>query len=225
MATSSPARSSASDHRPLRVGLTGGIGSGKSLVADLLAVHGAAIVDTDAIAHRLTAPGGHAIAAIRREFGDAFIDPSGALDRARMRAQVFGDDTARRRLEAILHPLIRAQAEADAAAANTAAYVVFAVPLLVESGDWISRVDRVLLVDCPVPEQVRRVIQTRGLPHAQVESIILRQASRAQRLAAADDVIVNAGSRSQVASRIARLHLHYGAMAARHAHAGQVQPL
>lgn len=225
MATSSPAKSSASDRRPLRVGLTGGIGSGKSLVADLLAGHGAAIVDTDAIAHRLTAAGGHAIAAIRREFGEAFIDPSGALDRARMRAQVFGDDAVRRKLEAILHPLIRAQAEADAAAATTAAYVVFAVPLLVESGDWISRVNRVLLVDCPVPEQIRRVTQTRGLARAQVESIIVRQASRAQRLAAADDVIVNAGSRSQVASRIARLHLHYGAMAARLAHGGDLQPL
>jgi dephospho-CoA kinase len=225
MATPSPAASSVSERRAFRVGLTGGIGSGKSLVADLLAGHGAAIIDTDAIAHRLTAPGGSAIAAIRERFGAQYVDASGALDRARMRARVFADDSARRELEAILHPLIRALADAQAAADRAAPYLVLAVPLLVESGDWSTRVDRVLLVDCPAHAQVRRVVQTRGLAREEVESIIARQASRAQRLAAADDVIVNAGARTQIAPRVARLHAHYCALAAAHADRGRAQPL
>jgi dephospho-CoA kinase len=216
MATPSPAASSASEGARFSVGLTGGIGSGKSLVADLLAAHGAAIVDTDAIAHRLTAPGGAAIDAIRLGFGAAFIDASGALDRARMRGHVFEHDAARQQLEAILHPLIRAAAEREAAAAPVGApYVVFAVPLLVESRNWVERVDRVLVIDCPVAEQVRRVVQSRGLSAALVRSIVAQQATRAQRLAAADDVIVNTWPAAQIAARVARLHVHYRACAGR----------
>lgn len=214
MGPSSPGASSASDPAPFAVGLTGGIGSGKSLVADLLAGHGAAIIDTDAIARALTAPGGAAIAPLRAAFGDAFIDAAGALDRARMRQHAFADPAARARLEAILHPLIRAESLARAAVARAAPYLVFAVPLLVESHDWTARVDRVLVVDCPVALQVERVAATRGLPHSQVEAIVRQQASRAERLAAADDVIENAGAMVLVAPRVARLHALYLRLAA-----------
>ena len=227
MANPSPAASSVSDPRRFSVGLTGGIGSGKSLVADLLAARGAAIVDTDAIAHRLTAAGGAAIAPIRAAFGAEFIDPQGALDRARMRARVFADGGARRALEDVLHPLIRAAAETDAAAApREAPYVVFAVPLLVESGNWAGRVDRVLVIDCPVAVQVARVVRTRALAPTLVEAIVAQQASRAQRLAAADDVLINAGTTAQLPPRIARLHMLYCALALQQrAAAGAAGPL
>jgi dephospho-CoA kinase len=213
MATTSRTASSASDNGRFRIGLTGGIGSGKSVVADLLAAQGATIVDTDVIAHQLTQPGGLAIEPIRRTFGDAFIDASGALDRRRMRHLVFSDPVERKRLESILHPLIRQHADERAANAAAAPYVVFAVPLLVESGNWRARVDRVLVVDCPVPDQVRRVVATRGLPPSQVNAIVAQQAARAQRLAAADDVLVNAGTVAQLAPRVARLHSHYCSIA------------
>ena len=198
----------------MRIALTGGIGSGKSLVAGLLAEHGAAIVDTDAIAHRLTAAGGEAIAAIVDRVGADFIDRRGALDRARMRARVFADAAAKTTLERILHPMIGAAAEREAMAAQAAPYLVFAVPLLVESADWRGRFDRVLLVDCPVVLQIERVLRTRALARAQVESIVARQASRADRLAAADDVIVNAGALTSIAARVARLHRRYMQLAA-----------
>src|SRR5438105_15537544 len=144
--------------RALRIGLTGGIGSGKSTVAGLLAAHGAVIVDSDAIARRLTLPGGGAIPAIRAEFGEALIDASGALDRERMRALAFADPQAKRRLEAILHPLIGIETEREAAASDSAVKV-FDVPLLVESGRWRARVDRVLVVDCSETTQLQRVTQ------------------------------------------------------------------
>jgi dephospho-CoA kinase len=175
---------------PWRIGLTGGIGSGKSTVAGLLAAHGAAVIDSDAIARRLTLPGGAAIPAIRAEFGPDLIDASGALDRERMRALAFADPHARRRLEAILHPLIGLATEREAAA-SSAPMVVFDVPLLVESGRWRARVDRVLVVDCDEDTQVRRVVQRAGWPEATVRAIIAQQASRAARLAAADAVIRN----------------------------------
>ena len=199
------------------IGLTGGIGSGKSLVADLFAQHGAAIVDTDAIAHALTHAGGAAIAPIRAAFGGRFIDRAGALDRAQMRQHVFAQPAERARLEAILHPLIRAAAEAQAGAAMSAPYVVYAVPLLVESKSWASRVDRVLVVDCPVETQIARVVATRGLPRAQVEAIVAQQASRQVRLDAADDIIENAGAAADVPPRVARLHARYAAAAGAHA--------
>lgn len=192
------------------VGLTGGIGSGKSAVADRFAALGAAIVDTDAIAHALTAAGGAAIEAIAREFGPDYIDAAGSLDRPRMRERVFNDPQAKARLEAILHPRIREAALAAAAqAAARAPYVVFVVPLLVESGTWRSRVDRLLVIDCSTATQEARVCARSGLDAALVRRIIAQQASRAERLAAADDVLVNEGTLAQLAPRVQRLHARY----------------
>jgi dephospho-CoA kinase len=200
--------------RRFSVGLTGGIGSGKSTVADMFAARGASIIDTDLIAHRMTAPDGPAIAAIRAQFGAPFIAADGAMDRARMRAHVFEEPGARARLEAILHPLIRAETERQAAQAD-GAYLIFVVPLLVESGGWRQRVSRVLVVDCPEDEQRRRVILRSGLPASQVEAIMQAQSSRAQRLAAADDVISNAGDALDLVPQVDRLHALYLDMSAR----------
>jgi dephospho-CoA kinase len=197
------------------VGLTGGIGSGKSVIAALLADAGAAVVDADALAHRVTAPGGAAIAPIRARFGAAVLTSDGALDRAAMRKLAFSDPAAKRDLEAIVHPLVRALALAEAAAhaAHGAPYVVFAIPLLVESGDWSRRVDRVLVVDCPATEQVRRVERRSGLGRAQIESIIGQQAPRSVRLAAAHDVLFNGAGLDSLPPRVARLHAAYLAQA------------
>lgn len=197
---------------PFTVGLTGGIGSGKSLVADLFAAHGAAIIDTDLIAHQLTMPGGLAIPAIGTAFGAGFIDADGAMDRAKMRQLVFADADAKQRLEAILHPLI--QQECERAAANAdGAYLMFAVPLLVESGRWRQRVTRILVVDCPEQQQIERVMRRSGLTEPQVRAIMAAQASRAERLAAADDVIVNDGPVTALAPQVERLHAQYLAQA------------
>lgn len=179
------------------IGLTGGIGSGKSTVARMLADRGAGIVDTDALARALTAPGGAALPAIAEAFGANSIGSDGALDRAHMRAVVFaGPDAAlaRRRLEAILHPLILDRALADArnlTRERPGWPVVFDVPLLVESGHWADRVDKVLVVECPPDEQVRRVIARSGWTEADVRRVIAQQASNAERRAVADAVIVN----------------------------------
>jgi dephospho-CoA kinase len=202
--------SSRSDPRRFLVGLTGGIGSGKSLVADELARLGAQIIDTDAIAHRLTAAGGPAIDAIRSAFGRKFVTVDGALDRARMRELVFSDAQARARLEAILHPAIRARAEslANETAADSA-YTIFVVPLLIESGAWRARVDRVLVVDCGTGTQVARVMRRNHLNARAAGAIIAAQTTRAARLDAADDIIVNEGPRAAVAQRAARLHDAY----------------
>ncbi len=177
----------------LTVGLTGGIGSGKSSVARRLQAHGAVIVDTDAMAHRLTAPGGAAIAPIRATFGPEAIDSSGAMDRARMRQIVFADPHAKQRLEGILHPMIGTATWDAAQLAPAGAVVVFDVPLLVESGRWVGRVDRILVVDCAVDTQVQRVMQRNQWEEAAVRRVIAQQAQREQRLAVADDVIVNDG--------------------------------
>jgi dephospho-CoA kinase len=193
----------------LRIGLTGGIGSGKSTVAGLLASHGAQIVDTDAIARRLTLPGGAAIEAIRGAFGDAAIDTTGALDRERMRALAFSDPQARRRLEQILHPLIGTETERDAAA-SPAPVKVFDVPLLVESGRWRALVDRVLVVDCTESTQLARVVQRSGWSEDTVRAVIAQQATRAARLACADAVIHNdAVSLEQLAAEVASLRNHW----------------
>lgn len=194
----------------LKIGLTGGIGSGKTRVADLLAARGAAIIDADAIAHALTAPGGAGIAPLREAFGDAMIDAQGALDRARMRELVFRDRPAKARLEAILHPMIRSHIDAAAATA-TGAYVVFVVPLLVESGQWKDRVDRICVVDCDEETQIRRVESRSGLTRDAVERIMLVQAMRDERLGAADDVIVNDGATSADAleARVDALHARW----------------
>ena len=172
------------------VGLTGGIGSGKSTVADLFAAHGVALVDTDRIAHRITAPHGMAMPQIAAEFGNVFVAADGSLDRARMRALVFSDEGARKRLEAIMHPLIRAETEREQRDAQ-GPYVIVVVPLLVESGNWKTRVNRVLTVDCSVDTQISRVMLRNGFSREQVLAIIGHQATREARLAAADDVIDN----------------------------------
>ncbi|MES2161944.1 MAG: dephospho-CoA kinase [Pseudomonadota bacterium] len=199
---------------PFSIGLTGGIGSGKSTVADMFAARGASVVDTDQIAHSLTAPGGAAMPAIVAEFGAGFADANGALDRARMRSLVFADAGAKARLEAILHPRIRDAALAAAEAA-TGDYVIFAVPLLVESGTWRARVTRVLAVDCPEEVQIARVMARNNLPEAQVRAIMAAQASRQQRLDAADDIIENGGGIEALAPQIARLHDLYLAFSKR----------
>ncbi len=177
-----------------RIGLTGGIGSGKSTVAALLAEHGAAVIDADAISRATTAPSGAALPAIAREFGPQLIGPDGALDRAAMRELVFRDDGARQRLEAIVHPLVSAETDRQAALALAAGHsvLVFDVPLLVESGArWRERVDRVVVVDCEPETQIARVMARNQLPRQQVEQILAAQATRTQRLAAADAVVFN----------------------------------
>ncbi len=199
------------------VGLTGGIGCGKSTVADLFAELGASVVDTDLIAHRLTGPHGPAMDAIAAEFGPAYVTADGALDRARMRALVFADPAAKARLEAILHPRIRAAAEAEALAAS-GPYVIMVVPLLVESGNWRTRVARVLAIDCAEATQVRRVMARNGLSEEQVRAIMAAQASRAERLAAADDVITNDDGVEALRPQIERLHADYLAFSQRMAH-------
>jgi dephospho-CoA kinase len=176
-----------------RIGLTGGIGSGKSTVAAVLQECGAHLVDTDAIARALTAPGGAAISDLRTRFGPQSIDTTGALDRAWMRERAFADRSMREALEALLHPLIGAEAERQASAAAAAPCVVFDVPLLVESGRWRGRVDRVLVVDCPTERQVERVVQRSQWSREAVLRVIAQQASRHARRAAADAVIDNSG--------------------------------
>ncbi|MBN3758642.1 dephospho-CoA kinase [Paraburkholderia sp. Tr-20389] len=195
------------------VGLTGGIGSGKSTVADLFAKRGVTLVDTDVIAHRVTAPNGLAMPAIAAEFGASFVAEDGSLDRGRMRALVFSDENARKRLEAITHPLIRAETERQRQQA-AGPYVIVVVPLLVESGSWKTRVNRVLTVDCSVETQIERVMRRNAFTREQVLAIIARQATREARLAAADDVIVNdARSLEQLDVDVDQLHRTYVSLA------------
>jgi dephospho-CoA kinase len=194
------------------VGLTGGIGSGKSTVAALFAARGAAIVDTDLIARQLSAPGGGAVDALRHAFGPAFITSEGALDRDRMRALVFADSDARRRLEAILHPLILRETERAASCAD-GPYLIFDVPLLVESGRWKQRVARVLVVDCDEEIQLERVMQRSQLSSEQIKAIMAAQTSREKRLQAADDIIENNGDSATLIPRVERLHALYCTLA------------
>ncbi|MFT6591732.1 MAG: dephospho-CoA kinase [Rhodoferax sp.] len=178
---------------PLRLGLTGGIGSGKSTVARLLAGQAAAVVDADAIARAVTSPGGSAMAAIATTFGQAFITPTGALDRERMRTLAFTDDTARRRLEAIIHPLVGLEIQRQTIVAAQAGLgcVVFDIPLLVESGHWRQKIDHVLVVDCTPEVQINRVMARNQLQRSDIEKIMASQAGRLQRLKAADTIIFN----------------------------------
>lgn len=195
------------------VALTGGIGSGKTTVADLFAAHGVAVVDTDVIAHRITAPGGGAMALIEAAFGPQFVAADGSLDRAKMRALVFSDNAAKARLEAITHPLIRAETERERNAAM-GPYVIIVVPLLVESGAWKSRFGRVLVVDCSVETQIARVMRRNAFSREQVLAIIERQATREARLAAADDVIVNDNTPLDLlADEVRALHGRYERLA------------
>ncbi|HEX7055000.1 MAG TPA: dephospho-CoA kinase [Burkholderiales bacterium] len=196
------------------VGLTGGIGSGKSAAAEEFARLGAAVVDTDEIAHELTAAGGAAMPHVRRLFGDAYVAPSGAMDREAMRRRVFADPAARETLERLLHPMIRAESERRIAAAQ-APYVVHVVPLLVESPGYRERVDRVLVVDVPEHLQVQRVGARSGLAADEVRAIMRSQASRRDRLAAADDVIDNGGDRAALRAQVEALHAKYVALARR----------
>ena len=182
--------------KPLRLGLTGGIGSGKSTVASILASAGAAVMDADAISRSLTLPGGRAIPAILAEFGEQLIAPDGAMDRDAMRALVFSNPQSKRQLEAIIHPLVGQvlQEESHAALAAGHACLVYDVPLLVESGDrWRRQVDWVCVVDCEVETQIQRVMRRNQLSRAEIERIISQQASRHQRLSCADAVIFNEG--------------------------------
>jgi dephospho-CoA kinase len=182
--------------KPLRLGLTGGIGSGKSTVASILARAGAAVMDADAISRSLTEPGGRAIPAILAEFGETLISPDGAMDREAMRALVFSNPSSKRQLEAIVHPLVGQvlQEQSHAAVAAGHACLVYDVPLLVESGDrWRRQVDWVCVVDCEVETQIQRVMARNQLGRADIERIISQQASRQQRLACADAVIFNEG--------------------------------
>ena len=196
------------------VGLTGGIGSGKSTVAELFAALGAEVVDADAIARELTAPGGIALPALRAEFGADVLAADGALDRAQMRTLAFADPARKARLEAILHPLIRAECEARCAAAGDAPYVLLVVPLLVESGAYAKTIDRLLVVDCPEELQILRVVARSGLAREDVLRIMAAQASRTQRLAAADDVLENVGAPSDLRVPVAQLHARYAHLAA-----------
>jgi dephospho-CoA kinase len=203
------------------VGLTGGIGSGKTTVADLFARRGAALVDTDAIAHELTGPQGAAMAAIAAAFGAAVLRPDGGLDRAAMRAVVFSDRSAKARLEAILHPLIRQQSAARCKAATSAPYVLLVVPLLVETGSYRQRADRVLVVDCDESVQISRVMARSGLAADAVKAIMATQASRAERRAVADDVVLNEGGLEALLPQVEGLHLRYLDLARAKPHAGR----
>jgi dephospho-CoA kinase len=177
----------------MRVGLTGGIGSGKSTVAGFLREAGAVVVDTDAISRGLTLAGGAAMPAIAQAFGADFVTADGALERERMRALVFSDASAKRRLESILHPLITTEALAQADAAKAAPLVVFDVPLLVESSRWRPRVARVLVIDCAVETQIARVLKRPGWTRERVDGALAAQTSRQARRAAADAVLLNDG--------------------------------
>jgi dephospho-CoA kinase len=182
--------------QPVRLGLTGGIGSGKSTVAAFLAQAGAAVMDADAISRTLTQAGGLAIPAILAEFGETLITPDGAMNRDAMRALVFSNPTTKRQLEAIIHPLVAQALQAQTQAAMEAGKhcLVFDVPLLVESGErWRRQVDWVCVVDCQTETQIQRVMARNSLARPEIEAIMAQQASRAQRLAHADVVIYNDG--------------------------------
>jgi dephospho-CoA kinase len=189
------------------VALTGGIGSGKSTVADLFAALGAAVSDADAIAHALTAPGEPLVAEIGAEFDPGLVGPDGVLDRAALRRLIFADPSRRRRLEALLHPRIRAHMVRDLGAA-TAPYAVLVIPLLFETGQ-ADLADRVLVVDLPEEQQRLRVARRSGLDRAEIDRILATQVSRATRLAGADDVIDNSGPAAALGPAVATLHSRY----------------
>jgi dephospho-CoA kinase len=190
------------------IGLTGGIGSGKTAVSDLLAELGAGIIDTDLISHQITAPGGKAIPLIAKAFGADFIDPQGALIRPKMRALVFENPGARKVLEQITHPLIQEETAKQAfeLAKSGVPYLVFVVPLLIESGSWIKLIDYLVVVDCPEETQIQRVMHRNNMTHLEVENVLKAQTSRNARLAAANAVIENQGSLDELKSEVLNLH-------------------
>lgn len=191
-----------------RIGLTGGIGSGKSTVATLLQELGVAIIDSDAISRQLTQAGGAAIALIESSFGADYLTTAGALDRARMRQLIFSDSAAKQKLESILHPLIRAQmlAQADSAASS---YALLVVPLLFEAHGYHELVQRTLVVDCSEDTQLARTMQRSGLSEPEVRAIMASQLSRAARLQHADDIIHNDGSPEELRQQVLQLHRQY----------------
>ena len=195
------------------VGLTGGIGSGKTLVADAFAALGVEIVDTDVLAHRLSASGQPGYAAIRAAFGDGIVRPDGEIDRNALRRLVFSDADARIRLEGLLHPLIGTEVERQVQRWS-GPYGVIVVPLLLERKGVRSLVDRVLVVDCPEDEQVRRVVARNGLPPDEVRAIMATQLGREQRLAEADDIVDNAGKPDAIAPQVSALDRRYRSLAA-----------
>ncbi len=203
------------------VGLTGGIGSGKTQVSNTFEALGVPVIDTDLISHAVTAPNGLAIPAIREAFGDEMIDPSGKLDRAKMRELVFRDPQAKQKLEAILHPLIANVTMASIAQHSDAPYVVLVVPLLAESVQWINRCDRILVIDCEVQTQIERVIARSGMTREQVSAIIATQASREARKAIANEVIVNESTIEALTQQVKRLHDFYLNMARQSPKAGE----
>ncbi len=198
------------------VGLTGGIGSGKTLVADHLARCGAGVIDTDKISHQITQAGGAAIPALEQAFGAGVLTAERALDRARMRELAFSRPDLRKQLESLLHPMILEQAIQECKALGSRVpYVVFVVPLLVETAHWLKRLQRVLVIDCSIDTQMRRVVTRSGLTQAQVSTILAAQASREKRLQVAHDVLVNEGNNSYPVQLLAgRLHQHYLHLAA-----------
>lgn len=195
------------------VGLTGGIGSGKSTVADAFAALDVPVIDTDVIARKLTAPDGAALGAIRAAFGESVMQADGTLDRAALRRRVFADAGARHQLEAILHPLIRQRVK-QALAQLTARYALVVIPLLVETGAYRDVLTRILVVDCPEETRIARVMARSGLARDEVMAILAAQATRAERLAAADDVILNMASPEDLCTEVASLHQRYLGLAA-----------
>ncbi|BBJ00458.1 dephospho-CoA kinase [Ferrigenium kumadai] len=194
----------------LIVGLTGGIGCGKSTVAHLFAEHGAGIIDTDAISHQLTQASGAAIPSIRAAFGNHYIGDNGALDRAKMRALVFSDAEARQRLEQLLHPRILEQTKVQLQQMRASPYVIVVVPLLLQSSEYRKLVERVLVVDCDEHIQIERVMMRSQMTEEEVLAIIASQTPRAERLQLADDVIRNEDGLDELAAQVAALHLKYG---------------
>jgi dephospho-CoA kinase len=194
------------------VGLTGGIGSGKSTVAAEFAKLGVDVIDADEVSHRLTRKGAEGWTALRAGFGPGFFTADGELDRAALRAAVFSDPALKARLEAALHPLIGAAIEAQRAS-WTSPYGMLMIPLLLESGRYRDRIDRLLVVDCTEEEQIRRVQTRSGLSSEEVRAIMATQATRSERLSAADDVIDNSGNPDALAPQVRRLDAHYRALA------------
>jgi len=196
------------------VGLTGGIGSGKSTVAELFAALSVRVIDTDLISHQLTKTGGAAIPLIRKTFGDDYIDARGALDRGRMRTLVFADPAAKQRLEAILHPLILEQTRQQATSPADTPYTLIVVPLLFESGRYADWMDRTIAVDCPEAIQISRTMQRSQLSEADVCAIMAQQISRTERLGSADETIHNDGSFEELKAQVIGMHRRLSALAA-----------
>ena len=209
-----------STHKTLCIGLTGGIGCGKSTVARLFEDLGAVIIDADLISHQLTQAGGQAIPPVRAAFGAAYLTPAGALDRARMRQLIVADADARRKLENILHPLILVACKEQLAAPDRAPYTVLMAPLLLECPEFLKLVQRVLLVDCTGQNQIARVMQRSGLTEPEIRAIIALQLPQSERLARADDVIQNDGACDDLKNQVAALHRYYLGISNNHLTAG-----